>query len=507
MNAQLGPEIITSYKRLSYTPWHALAEFVDNSTQAFMEHKEELVAAYKVEQSFLSISINYLNDEQGEYLIIQDNSIGMSAESLEKAVIIGKSPSQPGWRSKYGLGLKTAACWFGDFWTVQTKRLGENASHYVEFDVNRVANGDMDLRYKRFDANPEEHYTIITIRQLNKLIRGRTKGKIRDHLMSIYRIDISNDTLEIIWDDQVLNWNYEEMIFSRLLSNHNGERIKRDFDFLVDGKKVKGWAGVFESGSRADAGFSLIQADRVIKGWPDSFRPASVFGEQVGGRNDLINQRIVGEIFLDGFDISHTKDEVLFTDEQIASLEEQLLENIGDLKNIALTFRKYEADNEKADENDEDIAIAELLQEVDSFAMKEVLRNFIPAPPEELHQANAFLTNRVTRKSKPSLKVQIEDLTILLYIEPDMSPNDPYVINDSTSSKSTVIIIVNRSHPHWNQIIGLKAATNFLRHCIYDGVAEWRCYQRLGTIQPDTVKKYKDCLLRVPFEIEQSEKI
>ena len=40
----LGYDVVRSYKRLSYTPWHALAEFVDNSTQAYMDNSDELGA-------------------------------------------------------------------------------------------------------------------------------------------------------------------------------------------------------------------------------------------------------------------------------------------------------------------------------------------------------------------------------------------------------------------------------------------------------------------------------
>ena len=40
MDVVIGPEIIRSYKRLSYTPWHALAEFIDNSTQSFFDNRE-----------------------------------------------------------------------------------------------------------------------------------------------------------------------------------------------------------------------------------------------------------------------------------------------------------------------------------------------------------------------------------------------------------------------------------------------------------------------------------
>lgn len=504
MEAVLGPEVITSYKRLSYTPWFALAEFVDNSTQAFKDFREELDPVYELANTTLEVCISYGKDQQGEYLTISDNCIGMSKETLEKAVIIGKSPSDGSWRSKYGLGLKTAACWFGNWWSIETKRLGDTTGNFIEFDVERVAKGDMDLRYQDFKSEPERHYTVITIRNLNRALRTKTISKTKNYLESIYRIDCTNNLLRLFWENEQLIWDYDVMIYDRLLTNHRGEVIRPKFEFLVKGKKVWGWAGVFGTGSRADAGFSVIQANRVIKGWPDAFKPNSLFGDQEGGVNNLVNQRLVGEIFLEGFEISHTKDEILFSDEESAELEDGLLSRLGDLKNLALTYRKYEADSEKVDESDDDAALAEFFEEVNSTVLRDIIRNYDTPPPDQLERVNSVLTARITQKSKPSIKVDLDGLTVYLYLEQDMSPNDPYVIIDSMNSRTSVIVIINRSHPHWDQIAGVKAAINFIRHCVYDGVAEWKCYQKIGAIQPDTVKKFKDMLLRVPFEIERS---
>ena len=35
----IGPDAITSYRRLAYSPWHAIAEFVDNSTQSHFDNQ------------------------------------------------------------------------------------------------------------------------------------------------------------------------------------------------------------------------------------------------------------------------------------------------------------------------------------------------------------------------------------------------------------------------------------------------------------------------------------
>jgi hypothetical protein len=54
---KIGLDAINSYKRLDYTAWHALAEFVDNSTQSYFDNREILDADYKKEREKLTVSI------------------------------------------------------------------------------------------------------------------------------------------------------------------------------------------------------------------------------------------------------------------------------------------------------------------------------------------------------------------------------------------------------------------------------------------------------------------
>ena len=140
MEFTIGVEAITSYKRLSYTPWHAIAEFVDNSTQAYFDNKKLLDAAYEAEgERGLLVSIAYDRDDKQGFLRISDNSIGMSERELEYAMKVAFPPKNPYGRSRYGMGLKTAACWIGNIWTIRTKKLGETEEHIVTVDVNKIA--------------------------------------------------------------------------------------------------------------------------------------------------------------------------------------------------------------------------------------------------------------------------------------------------------------------------------------------------------------------------------
>src|SRR6266545_1272430 len=117
----LGFEAIRSYKRLSYDPWSALAEFVDSSTQSYFNNRKALDQAFAREQSGLRVAIRY--DREGDFIRIEDNAMGM----------------------------KTAACWLGDLWTVRTKLLGSKTELTVTIDVESVASGDNELPMEKRD--------------------------------------------------------------------------------------------------------------------------------------------------------------------------------------------------------------------------------------------------------------------------------------------------------------------------------------------------------------------
>jgi hypothetical protein len=54
------------------------------------------------------------------------------------------------------------------------------------------------------------------------------------------------------------------------------------------------------------------------------------------------------------------------------------------------------------------------------------------------------------------------------------------------------------------QLKGSDGVLNYLRHCVYDGIAEWKAIHKAAGLNPDTIKILKDQLLRVPFEIEMN---
>ncbi len=115
MELILGYEILESYKRLPYKAWFAFAEFIDNSTQSFRNHPE-METWFETEGSMLTVEISYKNKSKTQlgYIEVSDNAFGMNEEDLQNAMTLGKKPAISNERSKYGLGLKTAAFWFGN---------------------------------------------------------------------------------------------------------------------------------------------------------------------------------------------------------------------------------------------------------------------------------------------------------------------------------------------------------------------------------------------------------
>ncbi len=79
----IGPDAITSYRRLAYSPWHAIAEFVDNSTQSYFDNRTVLDEHMKKEDDkLLTVSIVY--ERQDDLLRVSDNAMGMSFLELEQ---------------------------------------------------------------------------------------------------------------------------------------------------------------------------------------------------------------------------------------------------------------------------------------------------------------------------------------------------------------------------------------------------------------------------------------
>jgi hypothetical protein len=494
---QIGPEVIRSYKRLAYTPWHALAEFVDNSTQSYFNNRAQLDKIFDRKDK-LTVYIEYDKRKEG-MLRVTDNAMGMSYKELEHALHVGLPPKNTSGRSKYGMGLKTAACWIGNVWKVKTKRLGETVEHMVTIDVDAIADGKATLPHtEKINCSADKHYTVIEITKLNRIFPGRTLGKIKSFLRSMYREDFRSGILNLLWGSEQLTWEDDP---NRFLLDKSKKPYKQNFTFTVSGKAVSGWVGILARGSREDAGFSIIHYGRMVRGYPDSWRPESLYG-QFQGSNDLVNQRLVGEIHLNEFDVSHTKDDILWLGDQEEKVEAGLKKHCGDYREKAKEYRKPKDDSRRPSEIETTAAIDEFKQELASHEMVDSIKIELVPPQKVVEQSVKSIAESISKTRQETFIGKIGPLTVRLFVVGDMSPNDPYVTLDARR-KTEVIVIINQTHPHWGQLKGSEGVLNYIRHCTYDGIAEWQAWSKAARLDPDTIKLLKDKLLRVPFEIEK----
>lgn len=491
MKLELGLDVLRSYKRLPYSPWHALAEFVDNSTQSYFNNDTTLDEVYASEGSLLEVSIVYDRDGTG-LLRISDTAMGMDHEELTRALRVGLPPDNADGRSRYGLGMKMAACWYGNAWKIVTKKLGETTEYTVAIDVERVASGDAELEESSVEAlDPSDHYTRIEITELNRKPQGRTLTKIKEFLGGMYRLDIDQEKLRLLWQHDPLNWNPNWVFLRDTL----GGEYRKEFLFDINNKIAFGWVGVLEHGGRQKAGFAVVHKGRMVRTWPDAWHPESLFG-QAQGSNDLVNQRLVGEIFLDDFDVSHTKDDIHWMGDEEDQVQDKLQEECAEYRDVAKRARK----NQPLAAAAVQAAARELEAELSSSEMQDILDQEPPSPDAVAADDSAMIAEADTTDADFRATVPGRSpVDVVGILDTTKSLNDPYVISEA-SSRERVIVIINMNHPHVSQI-DENGLLNYLRHCTYDALAEWKARNLAQTIDPSTIRRLKDDLLRVFLDI------
>jgi hypothetical protein len=497
MEFKIGVETISSYKRLAYTPWYALAEFIDNSTQAYFDNRKRLDKALKEEGTRLFVEIVY--DRDRDELTILDNSVGMNQAELEAALVVAGDTRRESSRCRYGMGMKTAACWFGDSWSIKSKKLGETQEVSFDIDVPAIAAGATKLTPKVNEVgNAADHYTEIRITKLHKKLHGRTLGKIKRFLASMYRMDISQGLVTLRWQNDPLEW---QNLDDRILVNREGVPYKKVLDFDVHGHHVVGWVGVLSSGGREYAGFTVLQNNRVIRGYPDAWRPTTLYGQDTGS-NDTVNQRLVGELHLDSFAVSHTKDDILWSGDEEEELEDKLKELCWDYRTVARTPYHKSKEPSGPRERVIDEAIDQLQKDllspefIDQMSLEDTP---VPAVVDEL------MTDLIAPEllTIPRIDVTVGRYRVKVFLSYNHSINDYYAMLEIEPDES-VSVVINMNHPYLSFLDDSSSFTDFLRQCVFDGLATNLARIQRGTVHYNSMIVHKDRLLRVPYEVESN---
>lgn len=318
VNIRPGVSVLGVFKDMNYRTWYAIGEFVDNALQSYLENRDALVAA-EGRAYRLTIDIE-TSDAEGGVIKVRDNAAGINSSRYQLAFVTAEPPPIRNGLSRYGIGMKSAACWFANKWSVRTTALGEDVERTLTFNVPEI------IRRRVESMQPEErrvakgtHYTEVRLWELHDerrdIFAGRTIGKVRLHLTSMYRRFLRREEVVLRFNGEELGYEMPKILEHAPVWAPKSASLEwsKDLNFVFGtGRRAHGFAALLAKGRRASAGFALLQNDRLIEGSiDDAYRPSEVFG----GMESFRNLRLFGELQISGVGVAHTKDKFTWSDD------------------------------------------------------------------------------------------------------------------------------------------------------------------------------------------------
>tara|TARA_B100000161_G_scaffold6575_1_gene4247 strand:- start:4370 stop:6013 length:1644 start_codon:yes stop_codon:yes gene_type:complete len=288
-------------QNLSYKEHLAVSEFVDNSVQSFIDNKEHLK---KLKQKNVKVEVKTTDD----FISVTDNAGGISSKDFSHAFRLTKPEALKRTNSlnEFGVGMKTAALWFGSRFEICTSALGEKKKYTIIFDLDEIRENQLDSLNDIKEENEKEnaHYTIIKISKLNRKIQGSRINKYRSHLKGIYRRFLSDKTLllksstqnasinlqatnetvlnEVYWPDTKGPFIPEETKEEKDIPSFTWEK-KIDFEMPSPIDFVKGKAFLSEKFRKSDSGIIIFRRGKGILGsgeGDERYKPSEIYTKQ-----------------------------------------------------------------------------------------------------------------------------------------------------------------------------------------------------------------------------------
>lgn len=150
------PLVYSTFRFINNKVWYALAEYVDNSIQSFLDNKDILTKVNP--HGKLRVEINIDDD----LITITDNAGGIADKNFQRAFELANIPLDATGLNEFGMGMKVSSIWLCDTWKVETSALNENVKKTVVFDVNDVTQHQkLDLDVQIEECPSQDHYTTF----------------------------------------------------------------------------------------------------------------------------------------------------------------------------------------------------------------------------------------------------------------------------------------------------------------------------------------------------------
>ncbi len=335
INIRPYSNVLLTFKNLPYKVPYAIAEFVDNAVQSYIDNKKKLNSSYSSYK--LKIEINI----QGKNINIRDNAAGIHSSDLERALTAGQKPKKGTGLSQFGMGMKTAGIWLSDYWDVTTTALGETAVRKMVFDANKIEKSIDDINIDKLSSSPKNRgFTIVNLTKCRNITPADI-NTLKKFLASMYRVFIRRNELQLKYNGEILKYEnpklsmappvdqWDKYLEGEILKKPKSVVWKKKIDLEFNKKNemsVYGWIGRLDeetglTGRKKNDGIAIFRRDRLILGGsPEKeFRYRSKFTGEEGGR---VEQTMVGELFISNIEATHTKDDLQWdgTKEKFESL-------------------------------------------------------------------------------------------------------------------------------------------------------------------------------------------
>ncbi len=416
----------------------------------------------------------------------------MTRDDLIQALRIAYRTRDTKGRSKYGMGMKTAACWIGRTWKVVTCEWSSREEWTAEVDVKAIAHDNKKIALTMRPVSSEEHYTQIVISNLHRNIQARTEETIKGYLGSMYRVDLLAGNLKILYNGEEVGAPEEYDIDT----DPSGNQMKRELtETDINGKTVKGWVAVLRKGGRKFGGFSLFQNNRQIQGFPHAWKPRSIYGGvDDEGANNLISQRLVGVFDLDGFEVSHTKDAILFEDDEEEQLERLLFEFTKDYRDYAQKRRGPRGTPWSRDKVRD--LVESLKKEFVTPEMKDAINNSLLPPIDTIIGNNERRRDSLTDADNLATIEVLPELRVIVSLQ-EKSEYEPHLTIVAGATAGTIHVIINGLHPYYCALESSDSVDECIRQYLYDAISEYRVSKLTGGVNPNSIRRLKNDLLRV----------
>lgn len=302
----VGSGIISIFQRKNFKLERVFSEFIDNSLQSYLDHRDVIKTLPGCEKCKVFITWNE------NVIKIEDNAFGMNEEEFGRSLklkSINPNAKRKGQLGVYGMGLKYAAASLGECYSISTTAFGLATRFSASISIKELEeNNPTTLEASLNDEPSETHGTQITIESLRTKKNAKKETDLRQKLGIIYNHYIDGGILSIVLNNVPIT--YQRLELRKGEQGQYYEPINDSFVFSNKTYHFTGWIGILKRGNQDMTGFSLVQANRCIQ---LGYKPEKLFGKG----NSFQNSRVFGEIVFDedNYILSFDKDTFVWNED------------------------------------------------------------------------------------------------------------------------------------------------------------------------------------------------